>query len=89
MSEVIEQVLRLGFMQVLPVALAAGGAALLVGWLAFRFGVQDPVPVLVARAAAALAMVSAGASAWFAETAAWTGELWARIAEVGRGMPPP
>jgi hypothetical protein len=50
---VIEQALRLAVAQVLPVALAAGGAALLVGILAHRFGLNDPILVLLARAAAA------------------------------------
>lgn len=84
---VIEQALRLAVAQVLPVALAAAGAALLVGLLAHRFGLNDPTLVLLARAAAVLAMIAVGGQGWLADTAAWTGELWQQIAAVGRGEP--
>jgi flagellar biosynthesis protein FliQ len=82
---VIEQALRLAVAQVLPVALAAGGAALLVGLVAQRFGLHDPTLVLLARAAAVLAMLAAGGPGWLVDTAAWTGELWTQIAVVGQG----
>jgi len=85
-GEVIEQVLRLAVAQVLPVALAAGGAALLVGLIAQRFGLHDPTLVLLARAAAVLAMLAVGGPGWLADTAAWTGELWTQIAAVGQGV---
>lgn len=83
----IEQALRLAVAQVLPVALAAGGAALLVGLIAQRFGLHDPTLVLLARAAAVLAMLAVGGPAWLAETATWTRELWTQIAVVGQGVP--
>jgi hypothetical protein len=84
----IEQALRLAVATALPLALAAGGAALVAGLLAHRLGLHDPTLVLLARAAAVLAMLAVGGSAWLAETAAWTGELWAQIAAVGQGRPP-
>ncbi len=84
----LEQMLRLAVAQVLPVALAAGGAALVVGLLAHRFGLHDPLLVLLARAAAVLAVLALGGAAWLAETAAWTGELWSGIAAVGQGGSP-
>jgi flagellar biosynthesis protein FliQ len=84
---VIEQALRLAVAQVLPVALAAGGAALLVGLIAQRFGLQDPTLVLLARAAAVLAMIAVGGQGWLVDTAAWTTELWTQIAAVGQGRP--
>jgi hypothetical protein len=84
---VIEQTLRLVVAQVLPVALAAGGAALLIGLIAQRFGLHDPTLVLLARVAAVLAMIAVGGQGWFTDTAAWTGELWTGIAAVGRGQP--
>ncbi len=87
-AALLEQMLRLAVAQVLPVALAAGGAALLVGLLAHRFGLHDPLLVLLARAAAVLAMLALGGAAWLAETTAWTGELWSQIAAVGQGRPP-
>lgn len=82
---VIEQALRLAVAQVLPVALAAGGAALVVGLVAQRLGLHDPTLLLVARAAAVLAMLAAGGPGWLADTALWTGELWAQIAVIGQG----
>jgi hypothetical protein len=82
---VIEQALRLAVAQVLPVALAAGGAALLVGILAHRFGLNDPILVLLARAAAVVGMVAMGGQGWFGDTAAWTGELWTQIGVIGQG----
>jgi len=82
---VIEQALRLAVAQVLPVALAAGGAALVVGLVAQRLGLHDPTLLLVARAAAVLAMLAAGGRGWLADTALWTGELWAQIAVIGQG----
>lgn len=84
---VIEQMLRLAVAQVLPVALAAAGAALLVGLLAQRFGLNDPTLVLLARAAAVLAMLAVGGQGWLADTAGWTGELWSQIAAIGQGRP--
>jgi flagellar biosynthesis protein FliQ len=84
----IEEALRLAIAQVLPVALAAGGAALLVGLLAHRFGLNDPTLVLLARAAAVLVVLAAGGQAWFSATAIWTDGLWDRIAAVGQGRPP-
>jgi flagellar biosynthesis protein FliQ len=82
---VVEQTLRLAVAQVLPVALAAGGAALLVGLIAQRFGLNDPTLVLLARAAAVLAMIAIGGQGWLTDTAAWTGELWSQIATIGQG----
>lgn len=84
-GSVIEQALRLAVAQVLPVALAAGGAALLIGLIAQRFGLHDPTLVLLARAAAVLAMIAVGGPGWLADTATWTGELWTQIAAVGQG----
>jgi hypothetical protein len=78
---VIEQALRLAVAQVLPVALAAAGAAL----LAQRLGLHDPTLVLLARAAAVLAMIAVGGQGWLTDTAAWTGELWSQIATIGQG----
>nr|WP_293177810.1 hypothetical protein [Nannocystis sp.] len=82
---VIEQALRLAVAQVLPVALAAGGAALLAGWVAQRIGVHDPTLVLLARAAAVLGMLAVGGPGWLADTAMWTRELWSQIAAIGQG----
>lgn len=84
----LEQTLRLAVVQVLPVTLAAGGAALLAGLIAHRFGLHDPTIVLLARAAAVLAVLAAGGAAWLSETATWTGGLWAQIAAVGQGRGP-
>ncbi len=82
---VIEQALRLAVAQVLPVALAAGGAALLTGMVAQRLGVQDPTLVLLARTAAVLAVLAVGGPGWLADTALWTGELWSQFAAIGQG----
>ena len=84
----LEQTLRLAVVQVLPVTLAAAGAALLAGLIAHRFGLHDPTLVLLARAAAVLAVLAAGGAAWLAETATWTAGLWAQIAAVGQGRGP-
>lgn len=84
-AELLAQTLRLVVAQVLPVALAAGGAALLAGIVAHRLGLQDPTFVLLARAAAVLALLAMGGAGWFAETTLWTGELWSQIAAVGQG----
>ena len=84
---VIEQALRLAVAQVLPVALAAGGAALLIGLIAQRLGLHDPTLVLLARAAAVLGMLAVGGPGWLADTAIWTRELWAQIAVIGHGRP--
>lgn len=82
----LEQALRVAIAGVLPFALAAGGAALLVGLVAHRLGLVDPTVVLIARAAAVLAVVAFGGG-WLGELTAWSGELWAQIGEVGRGAP--
>lgn len=82
---VIEQALRLAVAQVLPVALVAAGAALLVGLIAQRLGLHDPTLVLLARAAAVLAMIAVGGQGWLTDTAAWTSELWSQIATIGQG----
>jgi flagellar biosynthesis protein FliQ len=82
---VIEQALRLAVAQVLPVALAAAGAALLVGLIAQRLGLHDPTLVLLARAAAVLAMIAVGGQGWLTDTAVWTSELWSQIATIGQG----
>ena len=67
-------------------ALAAGGAALLVGILAHRFGLNDPLLVLLARAAAVVGMVAMGGQGWFSgDTAVWTGELWTQNRVIGQG----
>lgn len=71
---------------VAPAAGAAVGAALVVGWLAQRLGVHDPVPVLVARAAAVLAVVWLLGAGWLAGGAAWTRELWRELPAIGRGQ---
>lgn len=84
----LEQTLRLAVVQVLPVALAAGGAALLAGLVAHRFGLHDPTLVLLARAAAVLAVLAAGGAAWLAETTTWTAGLWDQISAVGQGRGP-
>jgi len=55
-APLLEQTLRLAVAQVLPVALAAGGAALVAGVVAHRVGLTDPTLVLLARAAAVLAL---------------------------------
>jgi hypothetical protein len=81
----IEQALRLAVAQVLPVALAAGGAALVSGLVAQRLGLHDPTLVLLARAAAVIGMLAVGGAGWLADTAAWTRELWAQIAAIGQG----
>lgn len=83
----IEEMLRMAIAQVLPVALAAGGAALVAGLLAHRFGLHDPMIVLLARATAVLLVLASGGAAWLAETASWTSSLWAQIAAVGQGRP--
>lgn len=83
----VEEALRMAVAQVLPVALAAGGAALLVGVLAHRFGLHDPIIVLLARATAVLLVLAAGGATWLAETASWTASLWTQIAAVGQGRP--
>jgi len=83
----IEQALRLAVVQVLPVALAAGGAALVMGLVAPRLGLHDPILVLIARAAAVLAVLAMGGAGWLADTTTWTAELWTQIAAVGQGRP--
>jgi hypothetical protein len=87
-APLLEQTLRLAVAQVLPVALAAGGAAVVAGVVAQRLGLQDPTLVLLARAAAVLALLASGGAAWLADTAAWTGALWSQIAAVGQGRGP-
>lgn len=82
-GELLEQALRIAVAEVLPFALAAGGAALLVGLVAHRFGLVDPTIVLIARAAAVLAVVVWG-SEGLAELTAWTGGLWSQIGEIGQ-----
>lgn len=84
-GELLAQALHIAVAEVLPFALAAGGAALLVGLVAHRFGLVDPTVVLIARAAAVLAVVAYGG--WFAELTAWSGGLWAQIGEIGQGSP--
>lgn len=69
-----------------PVAGSAAAAALLVGWLCHRLGVHDPAPVLVARSAAALAVVWWFGGQWLADGAGWTRALWQHLAEIGRGL---
>ena len=86
-GDLIEQALRLAVAQVLPLALAAAGAAVLAGIVAHRLGLNDPTLVLLARAAAVLALLAAGGPAWLAETTLWTGELWSQIGAVGQGRP--
>lgn len=81
----IEETLRMAVAQVLPVALAAGGAALVAGLLAHRFGLHDPLLVLLARATAVLLVLAAGGAAWLSETGGWTASLWTQIAAVGQG----
>ena len=81
----IEQALRLAVAQVLPVALAAGGAALVSGLVAQRLGLHDPTLVLLARAAAVLGMLAVGGPDWLTDTAIWTRGLWAQIATIGQG----
>ncbi len=87
-AELLETMLRMVVAQLLPVALAAGGAALVAGIVAQRFGVHDPTVVLLARTAAVLALLAAGGPAWLAETTQWTTTLWAEIAAVGQGRAP-
>ena len=84
-ATLLEQTLRLAVAQVLPLALATGGAAVVAGVVAHRLGVHDPTFVLLARAAAVLALLAMGGPAWLAETALWTGQLWSQIAAVGQG----
>lgn len=85
-GELLEQTLRLVVAALIPFALAAGGAALVVGLLAHRFGLHDTVLVLLARAGAVLAVLWFG-GAWFLEMTGWSGELWSRIGEIGQGAP--
>jgi len=84
-AELLEYTLRLAVAQVLPLALAAVGAAVVTGVIAHRLGLHDPTLVLLARAAAVLALLAAGGPAWLAATTLWTGELWSQIAAVGQG----
>lgn len=86
-AALIEQALRLAVVQVLPVALAAGGAALVMGLVAGRLGLHDPILVLIARAAAVLAVLAMGGAGWLSDTTTWTAELWSQIAAVGQGRP--
>lgn len=83
------ELLRDGFAQVVwmiaPAAGAAVGAALTVGWLAQRLGVLDPVPVLVARAAAVLAVLWCSGAIWLADGAGWTREMWRALPAIGQG----
>lgn len=81
----IEEAVRMAVAQVLPVALAAGGAVVVVGLLAHRFGLHDPTVVLLARATAVLLVLAAGGGAWLTETASWTAALWTQIPAVGQG----
>lgn len=89
MTVAAPELLRDGLAQVVwmvaPVAVAAVVAALVVGWLAQRLGVHDPVPVLVARAAAVLAVLWYSGAAWLAEGGAWTRELWRVLPAIGQG----
>lgn len=84
-GELLEQALRLAIAEALPFVLAAGGAALVVGWAAHRLGLQDPTVVLIARAAAVVGLLAVGG--WFGGLTEWSGELWAQIGEIGRGTP--
>ena len=86
-AELLEHTLRLAVAQVLPLALAAVGAAVVTGVIAHRLGLHDPTLVLLARAAAVLTLLAMGGPAWLADTAAWTGALWSQIAAVGQGKP--
>lgn len=70
---------------VAPAAGAAAAAALVVGWLCHRIGVQDPAPVLLARSTAALAVVWWFGGRWLAEGAGWTRGLWQLLPQIGRG----
>jgi hypothetical protein len=86
---IAHELLRDGLAQavwmVAPAAGAAVAAALLVGWLAQRLGVHDPVPVLVARAAAVLAVLWLCGASWMSESAGWTRELWQALPAIGQG----
>lgn len=84
-GELVQEGLVRALWLVAPVAGAAAGAALVVGWLAHRLGVADPVPVLVARAAVVLALVGWFGPGAFAELAAWTRALWSELPAIGRG----
>lgn len=89
MSVAAAEALRDGFAQVVwlvaPAAGAAAGAALVVGWSCHRLGVQDPTPVLLARASVVLAIVWWWSARWFAGGATWTRGLWSLLPEIGRG----
>lgn len=84
-AEVLQEGFSAALWMVAPAAGAAVLAALLVGWLAHKFGVHDAVPVLAARATAVVAVLWWSGAGWFAAGAAWTRALWAALPAIGRG----
>ncbi len=89
MSVAGTEVLRDGLVEavwmVLPAAGAAVAAALVIGWLAHRFGVHDATPVLAARTAAVTAVLWWSGASWLATGTAWTRALWSALPAIGRG----
>lgn len=86
-GELLEQALRLSIALVWPIAAMVGGAALVIGLLAYRFGLSDSVVVVIARAAVVLALLTISGAALFGDVVVWSGGLWAQIGEIGRGAP--
>jgi hypothetical protein len=86
-GELLEQALRLSIAVVLPIAAMVGGAALVIGLLAYKLGLSDSVVVVVARAAVVLALLTASGAPLFGDVVVWSEELWAQIGEIGRGAP--
>jgi flagellar biosynthesis protein FliQ len=73
---------------IVPLALAAVGAALAVGALLQRLGVAEPSVVLVARAVAVLAALALTSST-LATRAAELGRVsFSQLVPIGRGEPP-
>lgn len=81
-AELVRDGLVTALLLVLPLALAAAGASVLVGLAAARFGLRDPVLVTIARAAAVLAVLLLGGGRIGDELVALTRGLWAGLGEI-------
>lgn len=81
-AEVVRDGLVTALLLVVPLALAAAGASVLVGLAAARFGLRDPALVTIARAAAVLAVLVVGGGRIGDAMVALTRGLWAGLGEI-------